>query len=250
MTLSGDLAANEVTTPSGSLTTICSSSSYVFVVSKSTDATYNFNLKTNQRRSWFCLRQSILVSGHNHPPPPSSQNRTLQIFMQRQPLPFNANQTGSTFECKLDSGSYAGCASGINYSSLSNGVHTFYVRSTDPVGNTEVSPASYTWTQAAYNTVALYHFDTGAETTDSSSYTGSYNNSSHKMEVLQHHPQIQAMQNLEPAELFSFGLLASPNSPTTQNLTTQTMTFEACEVHIISITCQRHHSGHCQQTRL
>ncbi len=34
----------------------------------------------------------------------------------------------ATFECKLDGGAYAGCLSNINYSGLSQGSHTFYVK--------------------------------------------------------------------------------------------------------------------------
>jgi uncharacterized repeat protein (TIGR01451 family) len=56
--------------------------------------------------------------------------------------------TGSgiaSFECKLDSGSFAACTTGVNYTSLSNGSHTFQVRAMDNVGLTDATPASYTW---------------------------------------------------------------------------------------------------------
>lgn len=58
---------------------------------------------------------------------------------------FTANESGVTFECKLDGGSWAACASPRDYSSLSAGPHTFAVRGTDPAGNTG-SPATYDWT--------------------------------------------------------------------------------------------------------
>ena len=59
---------------------------------------------------------------------------------------FSSNETGSTFECKLDSGAYESCTSPKSYSSLSQGSHTFSVRATDAAGNIDATPASYTWT--------------------------------------------------------------------------------------------------------
>ena len=58
---------------------------------------------------------------------------------------FTSNKPGSTFECRLDSGDYAACTSPKDYTGLSNGEHTFYVRAIDAAGNPDPTPASYTW---------------------------------------------------------------------------------------------------------
>src|SRR5207302_1199963 len=57
---------------------------------------------------------------------------------------------GETFECSLDSGAFASCpSSGITYTGLAGGQHTFAVRSVTASGNRDVSPATRTWTYLA-----------------------------------------------------------------------------------------------------
>jgi galactose oxidase-like protein/hemolysin type calcium-binding protein len=57
-----------------------------------------------------------------------------------------ASQPGTSFECKLDSGSYAPCSSPKTTSYLSDGSHTLSVRAKDPAGNVDPTPASRTFT--------------------------------------------------------------------------------------------------------
>ena len=58
---------------------------------------------------------------------------------------FSSSEGGSTFQCRIDGGSWTACSSPESYASLSDGSHTFDVRATDPAGNQDASPASYTW---------------------------------------------------------------------------------------------------------
>ncbi len=58
---------------------------------------------------------------------------------------FTSTEDGSTFECKLDTTNYAACSGAMNYNNLIEGMHTFMVRATDPAGNTDPTPAVYTW---------------------------------------------------------------------------------------------------------
>ncbi|MDR3629780.1 MAG: hypothetical protein P4L42_05525 [Desulfocapsaceae bacterium] len=58
---------------------------------------------------------------------------------------FSSTKTG-TFECKIDSGSYADCRSPVRYGGLSAGPHTFSVESRDAFGSKDLKPAVYTWT--------------------------------------------------------------------------------------------------------
>lgn len=61
---------------------------------------------------------------------------------------FTSTEAGSTFQCKLDSGSYAACNTGsTNYANIGAGSHTFTVRATDLAGNVDPTPATFTWTR-------------------------------------------------------------------------------------------------------
>jgi hypothetical protein len=62
---------------------------------------------------------------------------------------FTSSESGSTFLCSLDSGSWAACISPKAYSGLTVGTHTFSVKATDAAGNADASPATRSWTVQA-----------------------------------------------------------------------------------------------------
>ncbi len=62
------------------------------------------------------------------------------------PFTYHSTEAGSTFACSLDGAAFTSCASaGKTYSGLAQGSHTFQVGATDIAGNTDATPASFTW---------------------------------------------------------------------------------------------------------
>jgi len=59
---------------------------------------------------------------------------------------FAANESGASFECKLDDGSWVECSPPLTYGSIEAGEHEFLVRATDPAENVDRTPAAAEWT--------------------------------------------------------------------------------------------------------
>ncbi len=93
--------------------------------------------------------------GGNTPPPPADTtppDTTLAgvpaalTNTNSASISFSATEGGSTFESRLDNGSFAAATSPQTLTGLSEGAHTFQVRARDAAGNVDVTPASATWT--------------------------------------------------------------------------------------------------------
>ena len=90
------------------------------------------------------------------PPPPPADTTAPETSIAAGPsgtvatpsasFSFDSNESGSTFSCRMDGGSWSPCSSPKDYTGLANGSHTFDVRATDGAGNADASPASRTWT--------------------------------------------------------------------------------------------------------
>jgi hypothetical protein len=72
--------------------------------------------------------------------PSGSTTATIASFT------FSSSESGSTFACKIDTGSWGSCSAPQAYSGLSVGAHEFSVGATDGAGNADASPATRSWT--------------------------------------------------------------------------------------------------------
>jgi hypothetical protein len=57
-----------------------------------------------------------------------------------------SSEQGASFQCRVDSASFAGCTSPYTSAALSDGAHSFEVRASDGVGNVDATPASRSFT--------------------------------------------------------------------------------------------------------
>jgi len=61
---------------------------------------------------------------------------------------FATNKAGATFSCSLDSGIWSSCTSPHAVSGLNEGNHSFVVRASDLSGNSDPTPANFSWNVA------------------------------------------------------------------------------------------------------
>ncbi|PKN16237.1 MAG: hypothetical protein CVU66_01695 [Deltaproteobacteria bacterium HGW-Deltaproteobacteria-23] len=60
-------------------------------------------------------------------------------------ISFNSPQPGSTFECRLDAGTWTTCTPPANVNVPTDGSHTFSVRAKDNLGTLDATPATVNW---------------------------------------------------------------------------------------------------------
>lgn len=59
---------------------------------------------------------------------------------------FTSTEAGSTFQCQIDGSGFSICTSPKAYSFLGAGTHTFDVKAMDASGNSDPTPATFSWT--------------------------------------------------------------------------------------------------------
>jgi len=105
---------------------------------------------TDQGGLFFDENFTITITDVDEIPPvttiDSTTPSTTPTNLTTLDVAFSSNEGGSTFQCSLDANAYVACTSPINLVGLSEGPHTFSVYATDPAGNDDPTPASYTWT--------------------------------------------------------------------------------------------------------
>jgi hypothetical protein len=133
---------------SGSSSSVVSGNTATYAPAGLADGTYDWQAQAQDtagnKSGWTATRSFMLDST---PPdtsigptePSAHTNSTSATF------DFSATESGSSFSCSLDGAAYTACSSPVSYSGLTEASHTFSVKATDPAGNTDPSPATYTW---------------------------------------------------------------------------------------------------------
>lgn len=91
-----------------------------------TPATHTWTIETTP--------ETILVSTPDNPTSDVTGN-----------FEFDSDDASATFECNLDGGGFAECPATYTTPTLALGTHTLEVRAIDALGNTDPTPAVYTW---------------------------------------------------------------------------------------------------------
>ncbi len=99
---------------------------------------------------------SFVLPSPFDPPPPSLDTTAPETTISSGPsgtttstsasFGFGSSESGSSFQCSLDSGAWSSCTSPKSYNGLAVGKHTFAVAATDAAGNPDSTPATRSWT--------------------------------------------------------------------------------------------------------
>jgi acid phosphatase type 7 len=84
---------------------------------------------------------------------------------------FTSSQSPNTFECSLDGNAWSVCASGVSYSSLDPGPHTFNVRALDQFGSPDPTPANSSWYVTAPPLASFTYSPTAPYVNDTVNFT-------------------------------------------------------------------------------
>ncbi len=103
---------------------------------------------TRSKRSMFKVSRRV-GNGRSDTTPPDTtitDGPSGTIASASASFSFTSSETGSSFQCALDSSGWSPCSSPKAYSSLADGAHTFAVKATDAAGNTDATPATRSFT--------------------------------------------------------------------------------------------------------
>lgn len=217
----GDVIAGDV---SPGLTQTCTDAAFSFSVTKLVDGTYNISLKqigVNTVES-----SSVSISWTRDTVAPSTTIGSMPTdpnLSLTADFSFSSDDSSATFECSLDGAAFSACTSPYSNSTISNGARTFAVRAKDLAGNIDSTPATYSWTQGAYKTMALYHFNAADPLGDGSLYQGTYDNDlldNSSSSTAGHFSEARLLQSATPSWL-------SNSHNATHNTINSVMTIEA-----------------------
>jgi len=169
------VSATDVITPSNSLSVACVDSTFGYTISKP-DGTYNLSVYQTNGVSNSASTAKTWTKDTSEPTTTMASQPSSTNYSMVSTFTFSSNESPVTFQCSLDGTAYSTCVSPLNYSSLSNGSHSLNIRALDQAGNIDSTPATYTWTQESYKSIALYHLNSTSPLSDAGLYSGGAKN--------------------------------------------------------------------------
>jgi hypothetical protein len=132
---------------SGTSSTVTSGSTAAWTPSTLADGTYYWQARAQDTAGnasgWSATRSftydSTAPDTTITAQPPSASSSTNASFS------FSSTDSPPTLKCSLDGAAFAPCTSPLTYTALTEASHTFQVEAIDAAGNTDSTPASYTW---------------------------------------------------------------------------------------------------------
>ena len=118
-----------------------------FATGPLTDGSHTFGVRSVNSLGTASAATTYTWTVDTTPPPAPSLTSTppANDTNNSASFSFGDSETGVTFECQLDAGSFSTCTSPASYPGLADGSHTFTVRARDAASNPS-SATSYTWT--------------------------------------------------------------------------------------------------------
>ena len=169
------VSATDVIAPSSSLSVPCVDSVFGYTISKP-DGTYNLSVYQTNGVSDSAAVAKTWTKDTVEPTTTMASQPSSTNYSMISTFTFSSNESPVTFQCSLDGAAYSTCVSPLNYSSLTNGSHTLNIRALDQAGNSDSTPATYTWTQESYKSIALYHLNSTSPLADAGLYSGGAKN--------------------------------------------------------------------------
>lgn len=169
------VSATDVIAPSNSLSVVCVDSEFGYTISKP-DGTYNLSVYQTNGVSDSAATAKTWTKDTVEPTTTMASQPSSTNYSMISTFTFSSNESPVTFQCSLDGAAYSTCVSPLNYSSLANGSHSLNIRALDQAGNSDSTPATYTWTQESYKSIALYHLNSTSPLADAGLYSGGAKN--------------------------------------------------------------------------
>lgn len=171
--LSGNVSANDVVSPAGQFSQHCGpNGTFAYTISKAGDGTYDFFVQNQTAQGDLSPADSVQWVVDRTPPDTAISTYPMSINLNpTASFTFTSIDSTATFECSLNNNIYSTCSSPFTLASptISSGVsYNLKVRARDSFGNVDPNAISYDWQQRSYATIALYHFDSDSQSSDSS----------------------------------------------------------------------------------